>query len=189
MKIRLISFFALLWIMGAVAYPEKLFQDRKHFSEVLDENRNYRLFLPKDYYTSGKSYPVIYYFHGHSDRYTLEHYDNGTDTVPKIVDYVQNHEVIVVSVDGYLAEGNVEQAEQYMNQMRDILAAKGYHIRKLNQAYFAFHGTYADDPATVSPIGQDLQTLRERCGSLKEFLDKVSFMTGYGDLREVLEEY
>jgi hypothetical protein len=104
LKIRLMSFFALFWIMGTIAYPEKLFQDRKHFSEVLAENRNYRLFLPKGYYTSGKSYPVIYYFHGHSDRYTLEHYDNGTDTVPKIVDYVQNHDVIVVSVDGYLAE-------------------------------------------------------------------------------------
>ncbi len=104
MKIKVLSFFLLCWIMGTVAFPERLFEDRTHFSKLFDENRNYRLFLPVDYQTSGKSYPVIYYFHGHSDRYTLEHYDNGTDTVPKIVDYVQNHDVIVVSVDGYLAE-------------------------------------------------------------------------------------
>ena len=51
----------------------------------------------------GSSYPVIYYFHGHSDRYTLEAYDKGLDTVPKIVNFVRNHDVIVVAVDGYVA--------------------------------------------------------------------------------------
>jgi pimeloyl-ACP methyl ester carboxylesterase len=46
---------------------------------------------------------VIYYFHGHSDRYTLEKYDNGTDTIPKMADFVAHHDAIVVSVDGYVA--------------------------------------------------------------------------------------
>jgi len=95
---------------------------------------------------------------------------------------------IRLTVDVYLAEGKVEQAEEYMARMRDILASKGYHIRKLNQAYFAFHGTYADDPATASPIGQDLQKLRAQSGSLKEFLDRVSAMTGYDDLKALLDE-
>jgi hypothetical protein len=80
-----------------------VFYDRAHDSKVLGEPRNYRLFLPADYETSGKSYPVIYYFHGHSDRYTLERYDNGTDTVPKILAWVAANQAIVVSVDGYLA--------------------------------------------------------------------------------------
>ncbi len=80
------------------------FYDRIHYSEVFGEHRNYRLFLPRDYETSGKSYPVLYYFHGHSDRYTLEHYDNGTVTVPKIADYVSQHDLIVVAIDGYVAE-------------------------------------------------------------------------------------
>ena len=34
---------------------------------------------------AARRYPVIYYFHGHSDRYTVEKYDNGTDTIPKMV--------------------------------------------------------------------------------------------------------
>ena len=85
------------------AGPRQTFEDRTHPSKVFGEPRNYRLFLPPDCQTGGKSYPVIYYFHGHSDRYTLEHYDNGVDTVPKIATFVAAHDVIVVSVDGYVA--------------------------------------------------------------------------------------
>jgi hypothetical protein len=77
--------------------------DRAHDSKVFGGPRNYRLFLPRDYESSGKSYPVIYYFHGHSDRYTLERYDNGTDTVPKIPSWVGANQAIVVAMDGYVA--------------------------------------------------------------------------------------
>ncbi len=95
---------------------------------------------------------------------------------------------IRIKVDDYLAKGKVAEAEDYMNRMRDFLASNGYHIRKLNQAYFAFHGTYADDPATASQIGQDLQKLRGECSSLKEFLEKVTVMTKPQDLKNALEE-
>jgi len=93
---------ALLWL-AATAFATQPFYDRTHPSKVFGEARNYRIFLPPDYETSGKSYPVIYYFHGHSDRYTLEHYDNGADTVPRIARFVAAHEMTVVSVDGYVA--------------------------------------------------------------------------------------
>lgn len=82
---------------------QRPFFDRTHASKVFGEARNYRIFLPPDYQSSNKSYPVIYYFHGHSDRYTLEKYDNGEDTVPKIAAFVASHPVIVVAVDGYVA--------------------------------------------------------------------------------------
>jgi len=78
-------------------------QDRTHDSKVFAEPRHYRIFLPADYETQTRHYPVIYYFHGHSDRYTLEKYDNGQDTVPKIAAFVATHEVIVVAADGYVA--------------------------------------------------------------------------------------
>jgi len=77
--------------------------DKTHASVVFGEDRHYRIFLPPDYDRSARSYPVVYYFHGHSDRYTLEKYDNGLDTVPKIASFVANHKVIVVAVDGYVA--------------------------------------------------------------------------------------
>jgi hypothetical protein len=95
---------------------------------------------------------------------------------------------IRIAVDEYLSKGQVEQAESYMNQQQMSLASKGYHLRKLNQAYFAFHGTYADDPGTDNPIGQDLQTLRSQSSSLKDFLNKVSQMTDYEDIQSSLGE-
>ena len=39
--------------------------DRTHESQVFHETRHYRIFLPPDYETSGKRYPVVYFFHGH----------------------------------------------------------------------------------------------------------------------------
>jgi predicted alpha/beta superfamily hydrolase len=86
------------------AFASQPFYDRTHPSKVFGEVRNYRILLPPDYETSGKSYPVIYYFHGHSDRYTVEKYDNGTDTIPKMAAFVSKYEAIVVCVDGYVAQ-------------------------------------------------------------------------------------
>jgi hypothetical protein len=86
------------------------------------------------------------------------------------------------TVDAYLANGQIDTAESYMESQRQYLQDNGYYIRKLNQAYFAFYGTYADSPTSISPIGQDLKTLRSRSASLKDFLDKVTGMTNTADL-------
>ncbi|HYO80343.1 MAG TPA: alpha/beta hydrolase-fold protein [Bryobacteraceae bacterium] len=88
---------------GCCVAQTQSFYDRTHPSKVFGQERNYRVFLPRSYEGSTTRYPVIYYFHGHSDRYTLEHYDKGKDTVPKIASFVGTHDVIVVSVDGYVA--------------------------------------------------------------------------------------
>ena len=93
---------ALLLLPCYVAAQQPFF-DRTHSSQIFGEARNYRIFLPPEYIHSKQAYPVIYYFHGHSDRYTLEQYDKGTDTVPKIAAFVATHPVIVVAVDGYVA--------------------------------------------------------------------------------------
>lgn len=87
------------------------------------------------------------------------------------------------TVDEYLARGEIELAEEYMDQKRQYLASEGYYIRKLNQAYFAFHGTYADRPAFISPIGLELRELRDRSDSVKDFLDTAAAMTGRQDLK------
>ncbi len=95
-------------LAGTVLVPavsaEQPFFDRTYPSKVFGQARHYRIILPPDYETSGKRYPVIYYFHGHSDRYTLEKYDDGKDTIPKMVRFVAGHDLIVVTVDGYVAE-------------------------------------------------------------------------------------
>ena len=55
-------------------------------------------------------------------------------------------------VDELLAGGNVGEAEAYMKERRLFFVENGYPIRRLNQAYFAFHGTYAENAASSSPI-------------------------------------
>ncbi len=91
------------------------------------------------------------------------------------------------AVDNYLAQGEIETAEAFMEKKRQYIAENGYYIRKLNQAYFAFHGTYADSPTSISPIGEELRNLREQSDSLKEFLDSVVKLVNREELVESLD--
>ena len=88
------------------------------------------------------------------------------------------------AVDKHLAQGEIERAEELMEQKRQYLVSMGYQIRNLNQAYFAFHGTYADRPTSISPIGVELKKLREQSASLKDFLNAVATMTSRQELSD-----
>ena len=87
-----------------------------------------------------------------------------------------------------LAEGLIDEAERYMEERRQFLADNGYHIRKLNQAYFAFHGSYADSAASVSPIDGQLKALREASESLGDFVRTVAAVSSYDEFLELLAE-
>jgi hypothetical protein len=91
-------------------------------------------------------------------------------------------------VDDLLAAGRVGEAEDYMQARREIFNARGYTIRKLNQAYFAFHGIYGQDPGSASPIYGQMQELRNAAGSLAAFVDRVSAMTGYAQLEQAVKD-
>ena len=91
------------------------------------------------------------------------------------------------TVDNYLTRGEIKQAEEFMEQKRKYLASTGYHIRKLNQAYFAFYGTYADSPTSVSPIGIELKKLRAQSSSLKDFLNTAALITSRQELRNSIK--
>ena len=86
-----------------------------------------------------------------------------------------------------LAAGQIAAAEDYMEQRRQHFLTNGYYIRKLNQAYFAFHGSYATGPGSVSPIGGQLQELRRRSPSLKHFLEIVAQFSSYPEFLTYLE--
>lgn len=94
-----------------------------------------------------------------------------------------------LQVEALLARGEIDKAEAYMESRRQILVAKGYRIRKLNQAYFAFHGTYADAPGAITPIGAELRALRAQSGSLKAFLEMTSQIRSREDLRNLLQKH
>ena len=107
--------------------------------------------------------------------------NNSTDSF----DFNKEMRSIRITVDSLLEQGEIEKAEQYMQGKRDYLETKGYYIRKLNQAYFAFYGSYADDPASVSPVGEMLKNLRAKSPSVREFLTKVSRVTSMETLQEL----
>ncbi|MBC8505558.1 MAG: hypothetical protein ISR58_00550 [Anaerolineales bacterium] len=96
-----------------------------------------------------------------------------------------------LKADGMLAEGKIEEAEAYMEARRQIFVENGYRIRKLNQAYFAFHGAYADLPggaagAAEDPVGKAVRTLRAQSSSLAEFVNRISWMWSFEQLLTVV---
>ncbi len=97
-------------------------------------------------------------------------------------DFTSEMRALRRQVEAMLAQGQVEQAEALMAAKRDEFQSKGVLIRRLNQAYFAFHGFYADSPGSIDPIGPKLQTLLERAGSPGEFVRRASRLTTRADL-------
>ncbi len=85
-----------------------------------------------------------------------------------------------------LKGGKIEEAEAYMEERRKIFVAHGYAIRKLNQAYFAFHGSYAAGPSAMSPLGPELRQIRALSPSLRYFLRTVASFSSPQDLSEAL---
>ncbi|MEK7214535.1 MAG: hypothetical protein AAB289_02940, partial [Chloroflexota bacterium] len=85
-----------------------------------------------------------------------------------------------------LKGGKVEEAERYMEERRRLFVAQGYNIRRLNQAYFAFHGSYADSPGSIDPIGPQLESLFQRAGSLQAFVRMVEGLSTYQDYVSLL---
>ncbi len=95
-----------------------------------------------------------------------------------------------VRADELLAEGKIEEAESFMEMRRQVFWENGYAIRKLNQAYFAFHGAYADSPggaAGIDPVGPAVRELRARSATLTEFLQRMGQMSSFEELLAALE--
>jgi hypothetical protein len=107
---RRLSFVVLLSVLlsaGIALGAQAIMEDRSFYSQIFHEERNYRIFLPPNYEISGKRYPVIYWFHGWSERHNRpvqggESYDAGTgyggDTIAA---FVASHDLIVAKWDGY----------------------------------------------------------------------------------------
>ncbi len=112
---------------------------------------------------------------------------NGADGPPPF-DFASEMRETRLTVDDMLAADRIEEAEAYMEERREIFVENGYPIRKLNQAYFAFYGTYADLPAAVSPIGDQVKRFRELVPDLGEFLDAVSGISSYEEFLKMLEQ-
>ncbi len=95
---------------------------------------------------------------------------------------------IYIAAEDKLKAHDIAGADAVMEQGRQYLAENGFYLRKLNQAFFAFYGSYAEGPDAIrsDPIGDDLRELRRRSPTIRDFLVTVAQMTSYDDLKRAL---
>lgn len=128
----------------------------------------------------------------------VENEDDNTSAPPPeppAFDYRTEMHETRLNVDEMLSLGKIEEAEAYMETRRQIFWENGYRIRKLNQAYFAFHGAYADTPggsggtagAREDPVGSAVRALRAQSPSLAAFINKISWMWSLEQLQKAVE--
>lgn len=126
--VSLILLVMMCFPAGSVFAGEVTIIDSSHYSNTFGEIRNYRIFLPPGYFdNSQKRYPVIYFFHGWSQRYfgpvgdDYSNYDKGNDNNgDNIANYVATHDVIVVKPDG----SNQYSDEEYNLTPYNVTRAK-----------------------------------------------------------------
>jgi S-formylglutathione hydrolase FrmB len=106
---------------------DKRVQDVKFFSKTLQREMQYRVNLPKDYFTTENRYPVLYLLHGLTGHYrSFEAHSNLTR-------YLERYQLIAVSIEGenswYVnsATNPKEKWEDYF--LSDILSDVGERFR------------------------------------------------------------
>jgi len=110
-----------------------------------------------------------------------------SEAAPPAVDRDEVLRELRLEVDSLLAAGQIAEAEARMEQVRLELCDAGHCIRRINQAYFAWFGTYAAREDAVDPLGDQLRTLRQELGSLEAFLKAVRDTGSRGEVEALLE--
>ena len=87
-----------------------------------------------------------------------------------------------VTVDAFLADGEIEAAEAYMEERRIFFYENGYSFRRLNQAFFAFYGGYQAGGGVAGaggedPIGPAILSIRQNTESPYDFLQVMQEIT------------
>lgn len=110
---------------------------------------------------------------------------------PDAFDFRTEMRITRVKVDEMLAQGKIAEAENYMEERRQLFWDNGYLIRKLNQAYFVFYGAYNDEPgggpSGNDPVGPLVQELRKNSSSLAEFINLISKVNSYAELVSLVQ--
>ncbi len=111
---------------------------------------------------------------------------------PPPFDFREQMHLTRLEVDRLLEEGKVLEAEAYMELRRDYFWENGYQIRKLNQAYFAFHGSYAADPGGATgqqgaDFGALLRELKANSPSYQDFIRQVAWKWRLAQFQELFD--
>ena len=74
-----------------------------------------------------------------------------------------------------------------MEQQRQVLVENGHNVRKINQAFFAFHGTYADSPSSTSPLARQIWELRQQSADAGQLVKTLQTISNYDDFLKLLD--
>lgn len=107
---------------------------------------------------------------------------SGPPGPPVTVDFNTEMHNLRLKVDALLAQGKVDEAEKAMDAERVYLDQHGITIREINQAYFAFYGTYANTPESSNPIGPKVEQVWSLTQDVGEFLRAMRSVTSVADL-------
>ncbi len=136
-------------------------------------------------------YPELLTYDLHLALQPASHRVNGLSATKPPFDFRTEMHTTRVHADELLAKGKIDEAESYMELRRKFFWDNHYSIRKLNQAYFAFYGAYADTPggaAGEDPVGPAVRALRNQSISLKDFLERISQMTTFAELQKAVQK-
>ena len=103
-----------------------------------------------------------------------------------------NYELFIrnlrLDVDQLLQLGKVNQAEELMESSRLELEKRGYYIRKINQAWFAFNGTYADSPTSSSNVDQEIELFIDSQESFSEAIRKLRKIKDFEEYKILIDQ-
>ena len=97
--------------------------------------------------------------------------------------YISN---LRLQVDELLKSGKINESEELMESSRNQLAQKGYPIRKINQAWFAFNGTYADSPTSSSNVDEELNKFIDSRNSIGQAIKELRDINNYQEYLDLV---
>lgn len=109
------------------------------------------------------------------------------ETEPGEFDFFRFMRDTRVRTDELLGAGDIAGAETWMEQRRVELQENGYFIRKINQAFFAFNGSYGDSPSSVSPTANQMWELRQQEENAAGLLKAIRGVSTYAKFEELLD--
>ena len=73
-------------------------------------------------------------------------------------------------------------------QKKISLRKNGIKIRKLNQAWFAFNGTYADSPTSISNIDKELNKIIDSYDDLRSAIDDIKAISSLDEFNNMIKD-
>ena len=110
------------------------------------------------------------------------------DPEPGVFDFFRFMRDTRIRTDELLEAGEIVAAESWMETRRIELQENGFFIRKINQAFFAFNGSYGDSPSSVSPTARQMWELRQQEEDAAHLLKALRGISSYSEFEALLEE-